>query len=73
VTTAGRATRETGPLATSQPHPWPALEAIASQSVSAGDRWPSLPKELEVRDPEPTTLLRERERWARLEREQREC
>jgi hypothetical protein len=73
VTTAGRALRETEPLATSPPHPWPALEAIASVSVSAGDRWPSLPNELEARDPEPTALVREHERWVRLEREQREC
>jgi hypothetical protein len=59
-------------ITTPAPHVWPELKAIATQSVSAGDRWPSLPAEVEAPDPAPADLIRERARWTRLEREQRE-
>jgi hypothetical protein len=62
--------RRTSDPITRNAHPWPGLESVGSQSVSSGDRWPSLPSELEASEPEPAPLSRERDRWARLEREQ---
>jgi hypothetical protein len=52
-------------------HDWPDLATIDARSVSAGDRWPSLPAEVEEAEPSPTSLMRDQARWARLEREQR--